>query len=256
MNHELAKTLTTALVQFIDRERPEGSMCCSNAECEAMEQAFIADNFFYVETLVQRRLSRLTEFEQKLVSFALQCGGQCDTANEEAKKWSNEFLSLARRELLSYADESNPAIEAMADLERTYFCNPDKLPKWLKDDIAVKELNAHTKGYNNGYKDAEKKIFSHGEGSYFYSKDGDVTYISPMPVYAPAIPIMPTTPSGWGCDGTHCTNPHGDCINCPKRFSSGGTITTPNTSSGTSTATLHGNTSATDGKDHNPSFTD
>ena len=25
MNHELAKTLTTALVQFIDRERPEGT---------------------------------------------------------------------------------------------------------------------------------------------------------------------------------------------------------------------------------------
>ena len=65
--------------------------------------------------------------------------------------------SLQQKQLLSYADESNPAIEAMADLERTYFCNPDKLPKWLKDDIARKELNAHTKGYNKGYKDAEKR---------------------------------------------------------------------------------------------------
>ena len=123
----------------------------------------------------------------------------------------------------------------MADLERTYWCNPDKLPKWLKDDIARKELDAHTKGYNKGYKDAEKQY------------NESVAY---------HFPIMPTPPSGWGCDGTHCTNPHGDCINCPKPFTSGGTITTPNTASGTSTATLHGNTSATDGKDHNPSFTD
>ena len=126
----------------------------------------------------------------------------------------------------------------MADLERTYWCNPDKLPKWLKDDIARKELNAHTKGYNKGYKDAEKKIFSHGEGSYFYSKDRDVTYISPMPVSAPVIPIMPTTPSGWGCDGTHCTNPQMDCINCPRK-TTGGAFGT-NTSSGTSTAKVEG----------------
>ena len=40
MNHELAKTLTTALVQFIDRERPEGTMDCSSAECEKIEKAF------------------------------------------------------------------------------------------------------------------------------------------------------------------------------------------------------------------------
>jgi hypothetical protein len=46
-------------------------------------------------------------------------------------------------------------------------------------------------------------------------------------------PNMPVNPYGWGCDGTHCINPHGDCINCPKRYSSGETITTPNTSSGT-----------------------
>lgn len=39
------------------------------------------------------------------------------------------------------------------------------------------------------------------------------------------IPVMPTTPSGWGCDGVHCINPQMDCINCPRRYS-----TTPNTS--------------------------
>lgn len=31
------------------------------------------------------------------------------------------------------------------------------------------------------------------------------------------IPTMPITPSIWGCDGIHCTNPHMDCINCPRR---------------------------------------
>lgn len=219
MNHELAKTLTTALVQFIDRERPEGTMCCSNTECANLENSFNAENFIYVEAFVKRRLPNLTKFEDRLVAFALQCNGEFDVAKEEAAKWSKELLDLAKKELLSYPDESNPAIEAMADLERTYFCNPDKLPKWLKDDIAKKELNAHTKGYNKGYNDAEKQY------------NESVAY---------HFPIMPTPPSGWGCDGTHCTNPHGDCINCPKPFTSGGTITTPNTASGTSTLKAEG----------------
>ena len=77
----------------------------------------------------------------------------------------------------------------------------------------------YVRGYANGYKDAEKQY------------NESVAY---------HFPIMPTPPSGWGCDCTHCTNPHGDCINCPRRFSSGGTITTPNTSSGTSTLKAEG----------------
>lgn len=44
--------------------------------------------------------------------------------------------------------------------------------------------------------------------------------------YVPSIPVMPATPSGWGCDGIHCTNPQMDCINCPKRSITGGTYTT------------------------------
>lgn len=183
MTKELAKTLTTALVQFIDRERPEGTMCCSNGECERIEKAFEGGLFDVVEKTIKKKLSGLTQFEEKLVSFALQCGGQWDTASVEAKKWSREFITLAKKE-----------------------------------------------------------IFKNGEGTYFYSKDGDVTYINSMPVYAPAIPIMPTTPSGWGCDGTHCTNPHFDCINCPRQFTGNGegTIIRLNTSSGTSTAKAEG----------------
>lgn len=248
MNHELSKVLTTALVQFIDRERPEGSMCCSNTDCANLENAFNAENLTYVEAFIQNKLSKPTEFEmalRQIIEVTLSdevpngSGGTMSWAvalsDDDIKKLAPRVLAIAKNELLSYADERNPAIEAMANLERTYFCNPDKLPKWLKDDIARRELNAHTKGYNKGYKDAEKQY------------NESVAY---------HFPIMPTPPSGWGCDGTYCTNPHGDCINCPRRFSSGGTITTPNTASGTSTATLHGNTSATDGKEHNPSFTD
>ena len=223
MNHELAKTLATALVQFIDRERPEGTMCCSSAECEKIESSFKLGDFPSIEKFVKKKLSRLTEFEDKLVSFALQCSGQWDTANEEAKKWSNEFLSLARRELLSYPDESNPAIEAMADLERAVTCgNVDNIPKWLVEELdkAFKkgQESSHEdylRGYNNGYNDAEK----------WYNNR-----------VASRSPIMPTPLSGWGCDGTHCTNPQMDCINCPRKNIGGGF----NMQSGTSAAKMEG----------------
>lgn len=252
MNEELAKTLTTALVQFIDRERPEGTMCCSNIECGALEEAFKSDNLDDVEAFIQKRLSRLTEFESSLrqiIEVTLSdevpngSGGTMSWAvvlsDDDIKKLAPKVLAIAKSELLSYADKRNPAIEAMADLERAVTCgNVDNIPKWLQEELnkAFKkgqELSHedYIRGYTNGYKDANESVAYH-------------------------FPIMPTPPSGWGCDGTHCTNPHGDCINCPRRFTTGGTITTPNTASGTSAATLHGNTSATDGKEHNPSFTD
>lgn len=203
MTKELAKTLTTALVQFIDRERPEGTLCCSSYECEKIEKAFEGGTYDVVEKLIKKKLLDMTEFEDKLVSFALQCGGQWDTANEEAKKWSNEFLTLAKKELLSYPNESNPAIEAMADLERTFECNPDKLPKWLKNALLQKYLVGYDKG-----REEERRYGSQ-------------------------------KPMCWEPGGT-CPNPHHDCIICPGKYSSGGTITTLNTSSGTSTLKAEG----------------
>ena len=190
MNHELAKTLTTALVQFIDRESSEETMCCSSYECEAMEQAFMADNFFYVETLVQRKLTGLTEFEQFMdgvVDDAIR-----ETYSEDGfKDICKDALALAKKQLLSYADESNPAIEAMADLERTFECNPNKLPGWLKDELTKRYLEGYIKGRNDALREMGDFMESHF-----------------------------------------------------------------NTQSGTSAATLHGNTSVTDGKPHNPSFID
>lgn len=164
MDKELAKTLTTAIVQFIDRERPEGTMCCSSYECERLETAFAVNNFGFIDGFTRQKLSGLTEFEDRLVAFALQCNGEFDVAREEAAKWSKELIALAKKQLLSYADESNPAIEAMADLERTFECNPDKLPGWLKDELnkAFKKgqessYEDYIKVYTNGYKDAEKR---------------------------------------------------------------------------------------------------
>ena len=64
------------------------------------------------------------------------------------------------------------------------------------------------------------------------------------PSFIPYFPIY--KPHCWEPGGL-CTNPHMDCINCPRKITGGF-----NTTCGTSA----GNTSATDGKEHNPSFTD
>ena len=183
MNHELAKTLTTALVQFIDRERTEGTMCCSNIECGALEEAFKSDNLDDVEAFIQKKLSRLTEFEQFMdgvVDDTIR-----ETYSEDGfKDICKDALNLAKKEL-ARRDEvitlnnlppydkgfRDGKAEAMADLERTFECNPDKLPIWLKDDIARKELNAHTKGYEQAEKDlADVAQFSSGPDGFFYGK--------------------------------------------------------------------------------------
>ena len=228
MNKELAKTLTVALVNYIDVNIPEGTMDCSSAECESIEKMFEGDQFDIIEAFIQKKLSGLTEFEESLRQIIVKAlsgetpngsGGTMSWAvalsDDDIKKLAPKVLALAKKELLSYADESNPAIEAMADLERTFECNPEKLPQWLKDKLAKK----HLEGYIKGKEDTEKRY------------NGIVEY---------HLPIMPTPPSGWGCDGTHCTNPHHDCINCPAQYSSGGTITTPNSASGTSTLKAEG----------------
>lgn len=153
MTKELAKTLTTALVQFIDRERPEGTMCCSSYECEKIEKAFEGGTYDVVENLIQRKLTGLaTEFEQELAGIIFEWGENDETKiSNYVKKCSPKLIALAKKQLLSYPDESNPAIEAMADLERTYFNNPDKLPKWLKDALARENLEGYTKGRNDAF---------------------------------------------------------------------------------------------------------
>ena len=184
MNHELAKTLTTALVQFIDKERPEGTMDCSNGECVSLEKAFTEENFDSVETLIKKKLSGLTEFEKCMLDFAeARDEYEFDSTKvvelnnkviELTKSYSKKLLALAKKELARQDEvitlDNLPSYdkgfqdgkaEAMADLERIYFCNSEKLPKWLKDDIATKELDAYTRGYNKGYKDASEEYERH-----------------------------------------------------------------------------------------------
>lgn len=220
MTKELAKTLTTALVQFIDRERPEGTMDCSSYECEKIEKAFEGGTYDVVEKLIQRKLTGLTEFESSLRQIIEETlsdevpngsGGTMSWAvalsDDDIKKLAPKVLALAKKEL-ARRDEvitlnnlppydkgfQDGKAEAMADLERTYFCNPDKLPKWLKDDIAVKELNAHTKGYNRGYKDAEKKYNESVAYHYQEPVPPGVAYKSPQ-CYTDVM-ITPNTNSG------------------------------------------------------------
>lgn len=236
MNKELAKTLTTALVQFIDRERPGWSMCCSNAECEAIENAFREDNFFYVETLVERKFSRLTEFEKGLINFynkRNEIPSDKDGVynkhdlEELLHKSAKTLLALARKQFIKdgYVIEKKTFHDAVAKVD------PEVMKKVSDNVDKENELaKKYLEGYTQGYKDATK----------FYNDS--VVYRNPT---------IPTTPSVFGCDGIRCTNPQMDCINCQRKTTGGF-----NTTCGTSTATLHGNTSATDGKEHNPSFTD
>lgn len=111
MNKELAKTLTTALVQFIDSERPEGTMDCSNTECESIEKMFEGECFDIIETFIQKKLSRLTEFEQEVSDMVEYCKEHGEhVAFDYAKRHAQTLLTLAKEELLK------------------------ELPRWERDD--------------------------------------------------------------------------------------------------------------------------
>lgn len=185
MNYELAKTLTTALVQFIDRDIPEGTMCCSNTECETLEKAFKADLFFYVEAFIQKKLLRLTEFEQEVSDIVEYCKEHGENvAFDYAKRHAKTLLALAKKEL-------------------------------LKDDELAKK---YLEGYIKGQEDAEKRY--NNSVAYHYPES-----VPPGVVYK--------APNNWNGD-----------------------ILGPEYNSGTPTVPLHDSTSATDGKEHNTSFTD
>lgn len=102
MTKELAKTLTTALVQFIDRERPEGSVCCSSYECEKIEKAFEGGLFDVVEKTIKKKLSGLTEFEQEVSDIVEYCKEHGENvAFDYAKRHAKTLLDLARRYSIS-----------------------------------------------------------------------------------------------------------------------------------------------------------
>lgn len=200
MNKELAKALTTALVQWIDKERPEGTTDCSNIECESIEQMLEGEHFDIVKAFVKKKLSGLTEFEELLAGVICEWGDSEETKiSNYVKKHSPKLLELAKKELLKVWNEN-----MKAEYERG-----------KRDGITI--------GYNKAMKEYNESV------AYHYN----------------------TRPLCWEPGGT-CTNPQMDCVNCPRK-TTGGMF---NTQSGTSTLKAEGNTSVTDVKPHNPSFTE
>ena len=185
MNHELAKTLTTALVQFIDRERPEDTMCCSNGICVALEKAFVNDDFDRVEELVKYKLSGLTEFEEELINF------------------------YNKRSMLP---QDKDGVYNRHDCEELLHESAKKLLAIAKKELC-KGCDANIRGYIKGQEDAEKRY-----------NESVAYHFTPITV----------RPLCWEPGGT-CTNPHMDCVNCPRKTTVGF-----NMQSGTSTAKMEG----------------
>ena len=114
------------------------------------------------------------------------------------------------------------AKEAMADLERTFEFNPDKLPIWLKNGLAKKHLD----GYIMGREDTMREMKDFIESHFNCEKAKE-----PNP---PAINIPTWAPPCYY--GGPCTNPFKDCINCPRA----NVVIEHNTTSGTSTSKAEG----------------
>lgn len=209
MNKELAKTLTTALVQFIDREQPKDKTGVSSIEAEEIERCFMEEKFNRIEDwCAYRMLPELTEFEKCMLDFA--------KARDEYEFDSTKVVEL-----------NDKVIELTKSYAKTLLAIAKKeLP--MPEDTVIFQ-----KGVEEGRRLEREEIRLK-----FYGNTG------PVPTVNGPLCIR---------FGGICSNPMRDCINCntagPIKFNT-------NTSSGTSTATLHGNTSATDGKEHNPSFTD
>lgn len=100
MTKELARTLTVALVSYLDENRPEGTMDCSSGECVSLEKAFTEENFDSVETLINKKLSRLTEFELEVSDIVEYCKEHGENvAFDYAKRHAKTLLALAKKEL-------------------------------------------------------------------------------------------------------------------------------------------------------------
>lgn len=246
MNKELARTLTVALVDYIDENRPEGAIACSSGECVSLEKAFTEDNFDSVETLIKKKLSRLTEFEQALSNYLKNDFEYFHTKKWDEKKWndvirtqSKELIAIAREQLIKdgYVIEKKSFYDAVKEV-------PPEVMKEVSDNVDKENELAkkHLDGYTMGREDAMREM-SDFLKSHFNSEEA-------KGYNPPAINIPTWTPPCY--IGGPCTNPQKDCINCPRKTTGGGFYTT----SGTSASKAEDNASATDGKEHNPSFTD
>lgn len=147
---------------------------------------------------------------------------------------SGDILVVHNEAYIDVTDEILGLLEDKNEPEQTEF---EQFMDGVVDDT-IRETYSKD-GFEDICEDAlelaKKEIFHHGEGTYYYSKIGDVDFIDYMPIRTPvAVPsgFYPLNPACWEPGGT-CTNPHFDCINCPRK-TTGGSFST-NTSSGTST---------------------
>ena len=214
MNHELAKTLTTALVQFIDEHRPEGTMCCSNEECESLEYHIRNNHHDDVEAFIQKKLSKLTEFEQFMdgvVDDTIR-----ETYSEDGfKDICKDALNLAKKEL-ARRDEV----------------------------ITLDNLPPYDKGFHDGKAEALKDL-----PRWKIWENGGCGNGNDIPIAIVRRGFKYELVSALGIQGEHY-------IMLSELEKLPGFKEGFNTYSGTSSANWQGNTSATDGKPHNPSFTD
>ena len=112
--------------------------------------------------------------------------------SEEDKKYLSQAIETLEHENYSILADKLKSLRPQSK---------EELAKMLQDEYnkgkELGEREGFTKGYNKGYKEGYKEA------------NESIPY---------RFPVMPTTPSGFGCDGTHCTNPQMDCINCPIKF--------------------------------------
>ena len=143
------------------------------------------------------------EFDSTDVERAIARGFLCAGIVAIDKKIITETAQEAK-DIVEKMISKSVKQDTLIELQKNLYSCPEKLPRWLREELARIRLEEHTKGYNKGYKDAQEAT------SYHYP----ITF----PTYTP--PCF---------NGGVCTNPFRDCINCPNQHTGG--LTTPNTSS-------------------------
>lgn len=180
-------------------------MDCSSGECVSLEKAFTEENFDSVETLINKKLSRLTEF-QEAVRVMITKALTTHIKDGNGKEMSSTV----------FIDDDTAILISAGLLELAK-------KELLKDDELAKK---HLDGYCLGREDTLRDMMDFVESKFHGKKAKEFD--------TPAINIPTWEPPCY--NGGPCTNPQMDCINCPRR-TTGGVFST---SSGTSTSKAEG----------------
>ena len=159
MNHELAKTLTTALVQFIDRERPEGTMDCSNVECTNLENAFNADNYPYIDAFIKNKLTKFTEFEAEFDNAIR--AYRCEEFEGDYFQWvkhrSKKLIDIVRKEYVSGMPMPEDTVIFQKGVEEGRRLEREE----MKEELAKKHLDGYCMGREDTLREMKDFVESH-----------------------------------------------------------------------------------------------